>query len=178
MKKFFITLAAIAIAVSTSAQVYVGGNVGLSRAKSDGADAKTQYSLLPEVGYNINNDWAIGTEFGWTKGSTNDLYTDEVRTFEIAPYARYTFFHSRLVNAFFDGTISYGHVNATADLYTLGLKPGIAVNLTRKLSFVAHIGFFGYKEIDYKDNIKAPDTNVWGVNLDGNNVKFGILYNF
>lgn len=172
------TLVAIVITFSASAQVYMGGNVGLSRVKSDGADAETQYSLLPEVGYNINTDWAIGVEFGWTKGSMNELYTNNMRTFEVAPYARYTIFHSRLVNAFIDGTISYGHVNGTADLYTVGLKPGVAVNLVKNLSFVAHIGFLGYKEVDYNDNIKAADTNVWGLNLDGNNIQFGILYNF
>ena len=172
------TLVVIAIAVSASAQVYVGGNVGISRVKSDGADAETQYSLLPEIGYNINNYWAVGAEFGWTKGSTTDFYTNNIHTFEIAPYARYTFFHSKLINAFLDGAISYGHVNGTADVYSIGVKPGIIVNLTRKLSFVAHVGFLGYKKIDYKDNIKAADTNIWGLNLDGNNIQFGIFYNF
>ena len=56
MKKFFMTLAAAIIAVSASAQVYVGGNVGISSVKIAGGDSETAYKFLPEFGYNIDRD--------------------------------------------------------------------------------------------------------------------------
>jgi hypothetical protein len=56
------------------------------------------------------------------------------------------------------------------------LKPGIAVNLNKKVSFVAHVGFAGWKSEKYDGASK--DSHVWGVNLNGNNINFGVYYNF
>ncbi len=53
MKQFFMTLAAAIVTVSASAQVYMGGSVGISSVKLGDADAETTYKVLPEIGYNI-----------------------------------------------------------------------------------------------------------------------------
>ena len=68
MKKLFMTLVAAVIAVSASAQVYIGGNAGIASTKIGDQDSKTTYKVLPEIGYKINQDWAIGTVIGWGKG--------------------------------------------------------------------------------------------------------------
>ena len=60
--------------------------------------------------------------------------------------------------------------------WSVGLKPGVAVNLNQKLSFVAHVGFAGWKS--EKAEGASDDNHVWGVDLDGNNVTFGVYYNF
>ena len=60
--------------------------------------------------------------------------------------------------------------------WSVGLKPGVAVNLNQKLSFVAHVGFAGWKSV--KAEGANDDSHVWGVDLDGNNVTFGVYYNF
>ena len=69
MKKVLMTLAVAFIAVAANAQVYVGGNVGIASSKIGDADAVTTYKVLPEIGYNINQNWAIGTTAGWGKGN-------------------------------------------------------------------------------------------------------------
>ena len=46
------------------------------------------------------------------------------------------------------------------------MKPGVAVNLNQKLSFVAHVGFAGWKSV--KAEGANDDSHVWGVDLDGN----------
>ncbi len=51
MKKFFMTLAVVMIAVCANAQVYLGGNVGIASVDYGGDDDETIYSLLPEIGY-------------------------------------------------------------------------------------------------------------------------------
>lgn len=51
MKKFFMTLAVVMIAVCANAQVYLGGNVGIASVDNGGKDDDvTVYSLLPEIG--------------------------------------------------------------------------------------------------------------------------------
>lgn len=54
MKKILLSFAVAFVSLAASAQVYVGGSVGIASSKTDGADAVTTYQFLPEVGYNIN----------------------------------------------------------------------------------------------------------------------------
>lgn len=181
MKKILMTLAVALLAVSASAQVYVGGSVGIASIDNGGDDDETVYSLLPEVGYNFNKDWAVGVEFGWSKGN---LHSDESglqeygtqHTFEINPYVRYTFFHSKLVDVFCDGTIGYKHYQNTCDEYTIGLKPGIALNLSNSVSLVAHAGFAGYQTWNPKGD--GENTSKLGIDVDGNNISLGVLFKF
>ncbi|CCY64503.1 putative uncharacterized protein [Prevotella sp. CAG:1124] len=101
--------------------------------------------------------------------------SDAVHTFEINPYARYTFFHSKVVNLFCDGGFGYKHYNGAANQWSIGLKPGIEVKLN-KFSLVAHVGFLGWEQVKGIDD--GPKASEWGVNLDGNNITFGVYYNF
>lgn len=57
MKKFVILLFVAMAALSAKAQVYVGGTVSLWH--NDDVDATT-FTLNPEVGYNLNEKWAVG----------------------------------------------------------------------------------------------------------------------
>lgn len=177
MKKIMMTLAAALIAVSASAQFYVGGGVGIGTGKvkvGGNSESATTYKFVPEVGYNFDENWAAGVAFGWegmTKGGP--------KTIEVNPYARYTFFRSDLVNVFVDGGVGYAHsYNAETDVDDLyvGLRPGVAVNLNKKLSFVTHVGFFGYAH--EKDNNTKVKSNAWSADLDGRNITFGLYYNF
>ncbi|ETD19631.1 MULTISPECIES: outer membrane beta-barrel protein [Prevotellaceae] len=180
MKKFFMTLAAAIIAVSASAQVYVGGNVGISSVKIAGGDSETAYKFLPEFGYNIDRDWAVGMVVGWGKGNPVEIeegLKNAAKTFEINPYVRYTALHSKYVNVFFDGSVGYRSYKNVGSEYSFGIKPGLSVNLNDRFSFVAHVGFLGYKCYDPKaDNTK--NSSAWGVDVNGNNVTFGVYYNF
>ena len=73
MKKIIMTLAAAIIAVSASAQVYMGGSVGISSVKIGGGDSETTYKVLPEIGYNLNDKWAIGAYLGFGKGACDRM---------------------------------------------------------------------------------------------------------
>ena len=54
MKKIVILLFVAMVALSAKAQVYVGGTVSLWH--NDDVDATT-FTLNPEVGYNLNENW-------------------------------------------------------------------------------------------------------------------------
>lgn len=173
MKKFFMTLVAAVVAMSMDAQVFIGGGVGFANT-SDGDDDVTSFKLMPEVGYTFNKDWAAGVAFGWegfNKGG--------VKNFSVNPYVRMNLIKGSMVSVFIDGTVGYAHTyNAGYDVdeFSVGLKPGVAVNLNSKLSFVTHIGFVGYE--NEKDNNNDTKFNIWGVDLDGRNIIFGLYYNF
>ena len=184
MKKIFAVALVAMMTMTVNAQVYVGGGVGLQSSSYDG-NSETFFKLMPEIGYNLNEDWAVGIAVGYGESKTtlkeaNIKSTVKVKAFEVAPYARYTFAKFDKVNLFVDGTVGYSHVDyagAKTNSFALGLKPGVAVNLNDKLSFVAHVGFLGYQNAkeDY-DGAKA--VNSFGVNLDGSNLSFGVYYNF
>ena len=105
-------------------------------------------------------------------GSLN--YSGTRGTFEINPYARYTFLHSKLINVFCDGGFGYKHYNGQGDRWSIGLKPGVELKLD-KFSLIAHVGFLGWQQTKYDHGGK---TNAWGLDLDGNNITLGVYYNF
>ena len=174
------TLAAVCVAATMNAQAYLGGGLGFSTSSYDG-NSETYFSILPEIGYNLSENWAVGMTIGYGEAKTKikGVGTDKVKTFQIAPYARYTFAKFDKVNLFIDGTVGYMNedfAGTKTNTFGVGLKPGVAVNLNDKLSFVAHVGFLGYENEKVKDADKA--TNTFGLNLDGSNLSFGVYYNF
>ena len=186
MKKILMTIAAAFVAVSMSAQVYVGGTVGMASVGSENSDDETVYKLLPEIGYNINDEWAIGTVIGYAKspiggvqklGNLKYTSANSESAFIFAPYARYTFVKGKNVSLFLDGGFDF--TSGSDGDYTalsVGLKPGVAVSLGENVSFVAHAGFIGYDSI----NPDGDNNNVhaWGLDLGSNNLTFGLYFNF
>ena len=178
MKKILLTFVAAFVAVSVSAQLYVGGSLGLASTKIGDSDAKTTYKILPEVGYNLNESLAFGAVLGWGKGNPvsieNTAGMDSY--FTVNPYVRYTFMNYRFVNVFVDGGVGYTHYNdADASLVNIGLAPGVSINLNEHLSFETHVGFLGWKHVEPKT---GKGSDAFGLAVDGNNITFGLYYNF
>lgn len=171
MKKIFMTMAAMVIAASASAQVYIGGCAGLSSVKYGKADSKMQYALVPEIGYEFNKNWEAGLTIGY------EGVEDGYNTFELAPYARYTFCNTKLVDLFLEGTVGYKHFGGNGrdyDGFEFGIKPGLKVNLSDHVAFITKVGFFGYQQ----ENEGDAKVKAFGVNLDGTNIQFGVNYKF
>ena len=180
MKKIMMIAAMMVAAVSANAQVYLGGSVGVATSSYDG-NSTTVWSILPEVGYNLNEKWALGMTIGYgeSRVKVKNAGTEKVKTFQVSPYDRYTFVKFDKINLFVDGTVGYQHENyagVKTNTFGLGFKPGIAVNLNDKLSFVAHAGFLGYENSKVKGDDKS--TNSFGFGINGNSLSFGVYYNF
>lgn len=176
MKKILMTLVVALIAISANAQIYVGGAVGLGSTKIKGGESKTTYKILPEIGYNLNSNWAIGTVVGFGKGTPTALQAVGTEYLVVQPYVRYTFVHSKLVNVFMDGGLGFTDYKNTGTEWSVGLKPGVSVNLGKNLSFITHVGFFGWNSFNPDGDERS--SSAWGVNLDSNNITFGLYYNF
>ena len=181
MKKIFMTLAAVCFAATMNAQVYVGGSLSLnawSSQENAGDRSETTFKIMPEIGYNINDSWAIGTVIGYENNKWNgvDNLGLSESAFTVAPYARYTFAKCGKVNFFVDGGLSYTTAkDADWNEFSVGLKPGLSVALSDKVSFVSHFGFLGYDVLDPKGD--KNNISNFGLDLDGSNLSFGLYFN-
>jgi len=183
MKKIMLTLAAAFVAVSMSAQVYVGGSLGVNAWSSQehaviNADkSETTFAILPEIGYNLTEDFAIGTVIGYVNDKWEGVEEMSESAFKFAPYARYTFLKSGRVSLFVDGGVDFTTAKkADWTGLAVGLKPGLSVNLSDNLSFVSHLGFIGWQQL----NPDGDDNNInkTGVDLSSSNLTFGLYFNF
>lgn len=186
MRKFLLSIVIACAAFSAQAQVYVGGELGFWR---DYDANETSLKILPEVGYNLDEKWSVGTVIGYGYNYDNGFKTN---AFVIAPYARYTFAKLGPVNLFLDGGFGFSTFKVKADggkssdaqnAWEVGVKPGISVNLTEKLSFVSHIGFLGWRdadEVEFGGETYSGGfgSNGLGFDLSGNAITFGLYYNF
>ena len=168
MKKLILVAVAALLALTAHAQFYVGGQVGL-RASS----GYTNLTILPEVGYNLNENMSIGTVIGYDFESWKD--TETRGTFEINPYFRYSFLQLGHVSLFADAQLQLALYNSHDKVFDtkdnsfswgLGIAPGLAIPVSENLSFVGHLGRVGYYN----------DTFELGVN--GNYFTVGAYYSF
>ncbi|MDE7180825.1 MAG: porin family protein [Muribaculaceae bacterium] len=188
MKKFF-TLAVIAVASVFGASAgdgYIGGSIGFMHNEENDSPATNQFTILPEIGYNFNKTWAVGTTIGYTYTHFNG-YDANLHLFEFNPYARWSFFRSsnNLVQLFVDGGAGIGlgsfdvdgDDSHTAVTWNIGLRPGVAFNVTKNFSVVAHVGFLGYKGAN-NAAFDGGEPRQGGVFLNGNDLTLGFYYNF
>ena len=180
MKKILMTMVAAFAAVSMNAQVYIGGSVAVeawSSQKLAGDKSETVFKLMPEIGYNLNDEWAIGTVIGYQSDKFNGVEGVSETAFTIAPYARYTFAKAGKLSFFVDGGLDFtSATKADWSEISVGFKPGVAVNLADNVSFVSHLGFIGWDQW----NPDGDDNNIskFGLDLSGSNLTFGLYFSF
>ena len=174
MKKFLLLSVVAFSAIAAKAQVYVGGEVGFWH----NDDAKsTQVTISPEVGYTFNEKWSAGVALGFSHYKQDE---SKVTAFAINPYARYTYYKTGIVNLFVDGGVDFTTAKPkdgdSATAFGIGFKPGVALNVTDNISFVAHFGFLGYQDAD--DELSSVINKGFGFDFSSYNMSFGFYYNF
>lgn len=180
MKKVLaLAVAAVMGLAAQASDIYVGGNLGVWHDET--ADATTA-KILPEIGYNLSDKWAIGTTIGYAYAGASGVHNN---SFVFNPYARFSYFKHGIVSLFVDGGVDmafgktkvkgYGSSDTSAS-FGIGFKPGIALNLNDKFSLVAHMGRFGF---DLCNDAAEAGGFHKGYGLDlWNSVSFGFYYNF
>ncbi len=201
MKKIMMTLAAVCVAATMNAQVYVGGTLGLDfqtkmadQTSGDDATGMT-FQIKPELGYNLDEKSSVGIVLGFgisnnyaevMKQATGISYPTNTKldknaiSFQIAPYYRYKFLQFDKVDLFIDAQVGFQYTkydewNNTT--FGLGVRPGVAFNASDKVSFVAKLGnglFF--------ESSKDKDADaVSKFGLSANSLaplEIGMYYNF
>jgi len=192
MKKIMMTLAAAVVAVSASAQVYLGGTVAFQSSKPNtatifGDKSATRFEINPEVGYNFNDSWAVGVNVGFAsvKGTWDELGYGAAKdgekattAFTVAPYARYTYAKLGPVSLFLDGKVSYTTVKDSYNELGINIVPGVAFAASDKVSFVAKLGDgLGWNQAKAKGS--DVKNNKFGIDFDTlTALQFGLYYNF
>lgn len=194
MKKLFLSLIVAVCSLAASAQAYVGGQVGLWR----NTDANhTSFNLAPELGYKLSDQWDLGLSIGFA----HEYYKGvKLNGFEVDPYVRYTVAKAGPVSFFIDGGFGFATAKAkkgdrksdSCNMWQIGIKPGVKVSLSKKVDFIASMGFLGYRDnddvkvtgIDAIDDIfedASPSVygeKGFGFDFSTSNLKFGLIYNF
>lgn len=183
MKKF-LAVAVVALAsITASAQYYVGGSFGIGY---DSSAKKTQFTLVPEIGYSFSDNMAFGGTIGYTyNGSVKNSNGDDVSIenyVQINPYLRYTFCRvaDDKLSFFFDSTVGIGlgfQGGQTGVTYSIGFKPGIAYSLSDHCSLVAHMGFLGWEGASDKAKMLGFNDK-FSLDFSSMNVSFGFYYSF
>lgn len=191
MKKVILAALVAVASLSANAQVYLGGKLGFNAGKAfDGADNVTKFEIAPEIGYNINEKWAVGLEIGFST-QNGDFNTEEAllpiptgtgvkygksdSRFSIAPYARYTFAKTGIASFFIDGGFATIFLNnSRGNLWNISVRPGVKLSASEKVDFVAQIAALGYTWASKN----AGKTSAFGLNVDNTAIKFGVYYNF
>ncbi|GAB6010519.1 outer membrane beta-barrel protein [Viscerimonas tarda] len=181
MKKLMMTLVVVlGISASASAQqpgqIWIGGSVGFSSSSTKVGEVSsdyTGYQLVPEFGYVVNDKIGVGINVGF--GQQEDAAGKE-QTIVIAPFVRYSVLKGNVGGLFVDGGIGYTQAkNKDADVkatgFEVGFRPGVALNVSEKISLTGKFGFLGYESLEFKD---GPKGSSFGLNLDLSNVLFGI----
>ncbi len=155
------------MSLTASAQVYVGGEVGVWH---DNDAEETTFTIAPEVGYQLDSKWALGIGLSYA-----DMGASEA--LGVNPYARYSAAKFGPVTFFLDGGFelaSYKYGDADAETaWNVGIKPGLKVGLSEKLDFIAHCGFLGYQDSD------IPEIESgFGFKLTSQDLSFGFVYKF
>ena len=176
MKKILSMAVLTAVALTASAQTWLGGSLGYNMNKTEDFDAQNTLTIAPEIGYDLNETWSVAAALEYDFQKQGDAKTN---MFSIKPYARYKFYTVGDVTFFVDGYVEAGFGNADdgindADVssFGLGVTPGLAYAFCKKAGLVAHLGDLGYKFTKF-DDTKNHNFGI-GVN---NTVSFGIYFN-
>lgn len=191
MKKIIMIAAAALMTMGASAQVYVGGSLSFSSNKpahleNTDVDTKTSFSIIPEIGYNLDENWAVGIGLGYSHSKEGDFKKDN---FSIEPYARYTFAKIGKVDLFAEGVVGYAHSKNTielsqntyrddkSDTFYFGVRPGLKFNVNEKLSLISRIGWVGWTT-NKPDTDNYKGSSDFEISLDASKISFGVNYTF
>lgn len=125
MKKIFMTLAAVAVAATMNAQIYVGGGINLQTGKTTNEvtaggvttsidNKNTTFGITPEIGYKLDEKMAVGLAFGFTTttsepgtGVPGTSVKNTRNNFNFVPYFRYTFVTWDKLSVFADAELGF-----------------------------------------------------------------------
>ncbi len=188
MKKLLLSLVAVAgLAFTTQAQtekgkIMLGGNVGFSSSKVDGADKSDfSFSVIPSAGYFISNNFAIGTGVGYTYNKeVSDLNLNQA--FKVAPFGRYyvglsdqfKFFGQLSVPMSFgndkvvDANGDTGAKTATTTSIGVNIAPGFAFFPTKRVGIEFSVNGLGYNHASVKNEATGNKVKADEFGLEAN----------
>lgn len=180
MKKILLMAAFAVATLSANAQVWIGGGLGFNTEKWKGSDSETVFNIAPQIGYNLDEQFSLGLELGLKMGNKAagladpHTYGDKYTEITVAPFVRYTFAKAGIASFFVDGGFGLGSRKVgdadAATVWHVGLRPGIALNVSDHVSIISEMGWLGYQ---HREN-----WNRFSLNANQEALKLGVYYTF
>jgi len=200
MKKLLLSVVAVAgLVYGANAQtekgkVILGGNVGFNSTKVEGAaKSDVSFSVVPSVGYFVDNNFAIGTGVGYNYNkqvSENSLN----QAFVVAPFGRYyvglsdqfkffgqlsvpmAFGNNKIVN---DNGDTGAKVASTTSI-GVNIAPGFAFFPTKRIGIEVSVNGLGYNNLNVKNEITVGEVSSNSFGLEANTFapKLGVQFHF
>lgn len=176
MKKVILAVLVAFTSMAASAQVWMGGSLGLDFKKPEGGKTETSLTVSPEVGYTLSDKWDIAIAINENYVSCDG---ESANSISVEPYARYTFAKAGIASFFVDGGVSIGSVeysdgnwyDESVMAYTIGFRPGVKLAISEKVCFVTKLGFLGYQKVE-------DSYENYGFNVNNNALSFGMYWSF
>lgn len=192
MKKLFFTLAImLGLATTVSAQevgqIWVGGAVGFNSTKIGDGDRVSSYRIIPEIGYAFAENMGVGIKLGYAHNKSvlgsEDTFKD---SFTVNPFIRMAFLKGSMGSLFVDGGAGYTYGKSDVTTYDsegnaitgklklnaweVGFRPGVAVNVSSRITLTGKFGFLGYQHAKVGD-VKGDD---FGFDFDLGQTELGV----
>ncbi|MFV0331415.1 MAG: outer membrane beta-barrel protein [Dysgonomonas sp.] len=186
MKKLFFTLAImLGLATTVSAQevgqMWIGGSIGFNSTKVGDGDRVSSYRIIPEIGYAFAENMGVGIKLGYAHNKSVAGLRDAVAkdAFTVNPFLRMAFLKGEMGSLFVDGGAGYTYAKTEAvegagstklNAWEVGFRPGVAVNVSKRITLTGKFGFLGYQHAKVGD-IKTDD---FGFDFDLGQTELGV----
>lgn len=197
MKKLLLILTILFSAVfvakaQDTGKIWVGGSVGITGKTTEigleGANFKSSalnFKIMPEFGYVLSSRMAIGIKLGYGQSEfgLEDSDALKVKTFGVNPFVRCSLLKGDIGGLFVDTGIGYAHIkynynsstpDVKANALEIGFRPGVSLNISKKIALTAQFGFLGYQYVD----MDRAKEHTYGLNLDLDQALFGVNFVF
>lgn len=203
MKKLILSAAALfAVVLSSNAQTdkgqfIVGGQVNYSSVKSDaeGAKATESFNIVPNVGYFVADNIAVGTGVGYAYAKTPGDIVEKTQAFVVSPFGRYyvgdnaqfKFFGQLAVPMAFgksESAMDGDNFEKDGSLSSIGvnLSPGFAFFPTSRIGIEFALNGVSYTSTTVKDSddnkIKGAGSETFSIGTDFFSPRIGVQFHF
>ncbi len=122
------------------------------------------------MGYDFNKRWSIGLALGFEYLDAG--YYGSASVFTFSPYARWNYMNKGIFSLFLDG--GFGFAFNDMEGFQIGITPGLSLRISDHFTFLAHIGFLGYRQ----DYFNGGFGEGYGLQLSSQDLKIGFYYKF
>ncbi len=192
MKKLILALLATGAIVSANAQsgsILLYGNAGVTSITDASKNNNFNWNVNPGIGYQFNNNWTVGLNFGFGETSRKDsgsTIRTTVNNYNVGPFVRYSHsiagsnifsFYAQLDLGYMGTYTTSGSLPSynKATGFGAGLTPAISANVCH--GFALNFGFGGIGFNSMKADGASNSTSTFNFTL-GQQVNIGVSKNF
>lgn len=194
---FLFVLATAINAQHEAGKMWITGNVGFSKSTIEQIlypsheaieinGKMTTYQFIPEFGMQLSDKIGVGIQLGYSYQKTTFTEVDyKVKSSyaTIQPFVRYSFLKGTLGGFFLDGSIggrygkahlSYNNEEETYKGFSVGIQPGVYINISKNISVIGKFSFLGYQY----DKTGDTKSNNFGLDLNMDQLQMGVMVAF